>query len=219
MGCFSFYPTKVLGAYGDGGFVTTNNKKIYQKLRRLRFYGMEQINPKKWWNKKYFAVENGKKNLAIVHKGNIMKFTEGAFRNWGYKLAETEFKDKIYSWDIWEKTCAKKGQEKANTEMAQAKEDGKILIKDIIRNQIFEPNGWFSDSVMTGNFIQGLIMAFFTALVIFGGIKRIGQVASYLVPIMVVLYLFAGLLVIFKFFNFSKLGLIFFPPFAIIPYA
>ena len=45
-GCFSFYPTKVLGAYGDGGFVTTNNKKIYQKLRRLRFYGMEQINQK-----------------------------------------------------------------------------------------------------------------------------------------------------------------------------
>jgi aminotransferase EvaB len=58
-GCFSFYPTKILGAYGDGGFVTTNDKKIYQKLRRLRFYGMEQINPKKWWNNKYFAVENG----------------------------------------------------------------------------------------------------------------------------------------------------------------
>ena len=58
-GCFSFYPTKILGAYGDGGFITTNNKKIYQKLRRLRFYGMEQINPKKWWNNKYFAVENG----------------------------------------------------------------------------------------------------------------------------------------------------------------
>ena len=58
-GCFSFYPTKILGAYGDGGFITTNDKKIYQKLRRLRFYGMEQINPKKWWNNKYFAVENG----------------------------------------------------------------------------------------------------------------------------------------------------------------
>ena len=58
-GCFSFYPTKILGAYGDGGFVTTNDKKIYEKLRRLRFYGMEQINPKKWWNNKYFAVENG----------------------------------------------------------------------------------------------------------------------------------------------------------------
>ena len=58
-GCFSFYPTKILGAYGDGGFVTTNDKKIYQKIRRLRFYGMEQINPSKWWNGKYFAVENG----------------------------------------------------------------------------------------------------------------------------------------------------------------
>jgi dTDP-3-amino-2,3,6-trideoxy-4-keto-D-glucose/dTDP-3-amino-3,4,6-trideoxy-alpha-D-glucose/dTDP-2,6-dideoxy-D-kanosamine transaminase len=58
-GCFSFYPTKILGAYGDGGFVTTRDKKIYQKLSRLRFYGMEQMNPKKWWNKKYFAVENG----------------------------------------------------------------------------------------------------------------------------------------------------------------
>ena len=58
-GCFSFYPTKILGAYGDGGFVTTNDKKVYQKIRRLRFYGMEQIDNSKWWNKKYFAVENG----------------------------------------------------------------------------------------------------------------------------------------------------------------
>ena len=58
-GCFSFYPTKILGAYGDGGFITTNDKKIYQKLRRLRFYGMEQKNKKKWYNNKYFAVENG----------------------------------------------------------------------------------------------------------------------------------------------------------------
>ncbi len=58
-GCFSFYPTKILGAYGDGGFITTNDKKIYQKLRRLRFYGMEQIDKSKWWNGKYYAVENG----------------------------------------------------------------------------------------------------------------------------------------------------------------
>ncbi len=71
-------------------------------------------------------------------------------------------------------------------------------LADIIRNQIFVPNGWFADNVMTGNLIQGLIMAFLTALVIFGGIKRIGQVASYMVPVMVVLYLFSGLLVIFN---------------------
>ena len=69
-------------------------------------------------------------------------------------------------------------------------------LADIIRNQVFQPNGWFADKVMTG--IQGLIMATLTALVIFGGIKRIGQVASLMVPIMVILYLFSGLLVIFN---------------------
>ena len=58
-GCFSFYPTKILGAYGDGGFITTNNKKIYMKLRRLRFYGMEQNDKQNKWNNKYFANENG----------------------------------------------------------------------------------------------------------------------------------------------------------------
>lgn len=46
-----------------------------------------------------FAVENGKKNLAIVHKGNIMKFTEGAFRKWGYELIEREFSDVAVSWE------------------------------------------------------------------------------------------------------------------------
>ncbi len=71
-------------------------------------------------------------------------------------------------------------------------------LADIIRNEIFIPYGWFSDSVMMGNFVQGVIMAILTAIVIFGGIQRIGQVASYMVPIMVVLYLFSGLLVIFK---------------------
>ena len=71
-------------------------------------------------------------------------------------------------------------------------------LADIIRNEIFIPYGWFSESVMMGNFVQGVIMAILTAIVIFGGIQRIGQVASYMVPIMVVLYLFSGLLVIFN---------------------
>ena len=71
-------------------------------------------------------------------------------------------------------------------------------LADIIRNQVFIPNGWFDDDMMMGNLFQGLIMASLTALVIFGGIKRIGQVASFMVPIMVVLYLFSGLLVIFN---------------------
>ena len=58
-GCFSFYPTKILGAYGDGGFVVTSNFKTYKKLKRLRFYGLEQDDKKKWWNNKYYSIETG----------------------------------------------------------------------------------------------------------------------------------------------------------------
>jgi|TARA_B100001964_G_scaffold226358_1_gene275190 isocitrate dehydrogenase len=79
-----------------------------------------------------YAIQNNQRSVTFVHKGNIMKFTEGAFRNWGYELAETEFKDKTYSWDIWERTRAQKGLEAAEDEMAQAKKEGKILIKDSI---------------------------------------------------------------------------------------
>ena len=79
-----------------------------------------------------YAIQNNQRSVTFVHKGNIMKFTEGAFRNWGYELAETEFKDKIYSWDIWERTRAQKGIEAAEDEMARAKKEGKILIKDSI---------------------------------------------------------------------------------------
>ena len=79
-----------------------------------------------------YAIQNNQRSVTFVHKGNIMKFTEGAFRNWGYELAETEFKDKTYSWDTWEKTRAQKGIEAAEDEMARAKKEGKILIKDSI---------------------------------------------------------------------------------------
>ena len=71
-GCFSFYPTKILGAYGDGGFITTNDKKIFKKLRRLRFYGMEQLDPSKWWNNKYFAVDNGTNSRLSEVQGAIL---------------------------------------------------------------------------------------------------------------------------------------------------
>ena len=79
-----------------------------------------------------YAIQNNQRSVTFVHKGNIMKFTEGAFRNWGYELAEAEFKDETYSWGIWEKTSAQKGIEAAEDEMARAKKEGKILIKDSI---------------------------------------------------------------------------------------
>ena len=59
IGCFSFYPTKNLGAYGDGGFITTNNYNLYKKIRRIRYYGIEQLNPKNKFNNKYYSFEDG----------------------------------------------------------------------------------------------------------------------------------------------------------------
>jgi len=79
-----------------------------------------------------YAVDNGRKSVTFVHKGNIMKFTEGAFRNWGYELAEREFPDHTYTWDQWERTRADKGSEAANAEQQAALDSGKILIKDAI---------------------------------------------------------------------------------------
>jgi isocitrate dehydrogenase len=79
-----------------------------------------------------YALANGRKSLTFVHKGNIMKYTEGAFRNWGYETAEKEFGDQVYTWNQWEKTVAAKGSKAANDEQTAALAAGKLLVKDSI---------------------------------------------------------------------------------------
>jgi isocitrate dehydrogenase len=79
-----------------------------------------------------YAITNKRKSLTIVHKGNIMKFTEGAFRNWAYAVAEREYAGQTYTWGQWEKTRAQSGETAANKEQADALASGRILIKDAI---------------------------------------------------------------------------------------
>jgi isocitrate dehydrogenase len=79
-----------------------------------------------------YAVINKRKSVTIVHKGNIQKFTEGAFRNWSYALAEREFPNQTYGWEQWERTKAEKGEKAANAEMDEARKAGKVIIKDAI---------------------------------------------------------------------------------------
>ena len=79
-----------------------------------------------------YAIRNGRKSITFVHKGNIMKFTEGAFRNWGYQLAEREFPDQTYTWEQWERTRADKGGAAATAEQEAALAGGRILVKDSI---------------------------------------------------------------------------------------
>jgi isocitrate dehydrogenase len=79
-----------------------------------------------------YAIVNKRKSVTIVHKGNIMKFTEGAFRNWSYQLAEREFANDVYTWEQWERTKAARGEKEANAEMDAARASGKVIIKDAI---------------------------------------------------------------------------------------
>ena len=79
-----------------------------------------------------YAVVNKRKSLTLVHKGNIMKFTEGAFRNWGYALVEREFGAQTYTWEQWERTKADKGEKAANAEQDEAKKAGRVIVKDAI---------------------------------------------------------------------------------------
>jgi isocitrate dehydrogenase len=79
-----------------------------------------------------YAIDNKRKSLTIVHKGNILKYTEGAFRGWAYALAEREFGSQVYTWEQWERTKAAKGEKVANEEQDAAKKAGKIIVKDAI---------------------------------------------------------------------------------------
>jgi isocitrate dehydrogenase len=79
-----------------------------------------------------YAIKHKRKSVTIVHKGNIMKYTEGAFRDWGYAFAENMFGDKVYTWTQWEKTKKEKGEEAANAEQKAALASGRILVKDAI---------------------------------------------------------------------------------------
>jgi isocitrate dehydrogenase len=79
-----------------------------------------------------YAIQHKRKSVTLVHKGNIMKFTEGSFRDWGYQLADTVFQEETYSWTRWERTRQQSGEQAANDEMKSELKAGKVLVKDAI---------------------------------------------------------------------------------------
>lgn len=85
-----------------------------------------------------FAIDNKKPSLVLVHKGNIMKFTEGAFKTWGYELAEREFGDKVFTWNTWEQIKEEKGEEVANKAQSDAIAAGKLIVKDAIADAFLQ---------------------------------------------------------------------------------
>jgi isocitrate dehydrogenase len=85
-----------------------------------------------------YALDNHRRNVTLVHKGNIMKYTEGSFRKWGYEVAESEFGDRVYTWAQWDRTRQEKAEQAANDEQDQAIKSGKLLIKDVIADIVFQ---------------------------------------------------------------------------------
>ena len=79
-----------------------------------------------------YAIKHKRPSVTLVHKGNIMKFTEGGFKKWGYELAETEFADQTFTWNQYDAIKAEQGEEAANKAQADALAAGKILVKDSI---------------------------------------------------------------------------------------
>ncbi|ANX13176.1 NADP-dependent isocitrate dehydrogenase [Fictibacillus arsenicus] len=79
-----------------------------------------------------YAINEGRKSVTLVHKGNIMKYTEGAFKNWGYELAEAEFGDKVFTWAQYDRIAEESGKDAADKAQADAEAAGKIIVKDSI---------------------------------------------------------------------------------------
>ena len=85
-----------------------------------------------------YAVDHNRKSVTLVHKGNIMKYTEGAFKSWGYALAENNFSEHVFTWLQYDKIVEEEGKEKANEVQSLAIDSGKIIIKDMIADAFLQ---------------------------------------------------------------------------------
>lgn len=85
-----------------------------------------------------YALQNKLPSVTFVHKGNIMKFTEGAFKNWGYDVAEEEFANETFTWRQYDKIKEEKGESAANNAQKEALASGKLLVKDFIADAFLQ---------------------------------------------------------------------------------
>jgi isocitrate dehydrogenase len=85
-----------------------------------------------------YAIDNNLPSVTLVHKGNIMKFTEGKFKEWGYQLAEKEFGDKVFTWAQYDKIVATQGTDAANKAQKEAESKGLIIVKDVIADAFLQ---------------------------------------------------------------------------------
>ncbi|MFN4081357.1 MAG: NADP-dependent isocitrate dehydrogenase [Saprospiraceae bacterium] len=85
-----------------------------------------------------YTLKNKRKSLTLVHKGNIMKFTEGKFKDWGYALCEREYGDRVFTWAQYDRIKEAKGEQAANDAQAHAVASGKVIVKDVIADAFLQ---------------------------------------------------------------------------------
>tara|TARA_B100001094_G_scaffold329533_1_gene392493 strand:+ start:1461 stop:2762 length:1302 start_codon:yes stop_codon:yes gene_type:complete len=90
------------------------------------------------WDAIEYAINNKRKSVTLVHKGNIMKFTEGGFKKWGYEIAEKKFGDKVFTWEQYDSLLESQSKEAADEAMSNAVANGKIIVKDVIADAFLQ---------------------------------------------------------------------------------
>jgi len=135
------------GTEGNRQFMTLLKDAFPAEYRKMRFpetsgIGIKPVSKEGTYrlvrSAIQWALDNKRRSVTLVHKGNIMKYTEGAFRNWGYELALSEFSDRVYTWAEWEVTKNEKGENAANIEQDSALRTGRMLVKDVIADIVFQ---------------------------------------------------------------------------------
>ena len=90
------------------------------------------------WDAIEYAIRHKRKSVTLVHKGNIMKFTEGSFKEWGYAIAEKRFDDTTFTWAEYDRIVEQEGKEVADKIYQEAIDSGKVIIKDVIADAFLQ---------------------------------------------------------------------------------
>jgi len=128
-------------------FLKLFKKNFSERYDKIRFpetsgFGIKPVSKegsqRLVWDAIEYAINNNRKSVTLIHKGNIMKFTEGSFKYWGYQIAEKKFGNKVFTWQQYDKLVEEKGVEYANLKQKEAIKSGKIIIKDVIADAFLQ---------------------------------------------------------------------------------
>ena len=128
-------------------FLKLMNDNFSERFEKIRFprscgIGIKPVSKegsqRLVWDAIEYAIENKRKSVTLVHKGNIMKYTEGSFKDWGYEISERKFHEKVFTWAQYDRIVEESGKNVADDKMKTAIEDGKIIIKDVIADAFLQ---------------------------------------------------------------------------------